>query len=89
MYNTEPLEIMESFKYLGLEVHSNHKWDECSTRCLEAGKRVYYPFGNICRGREIKCWVLNKYHFDTLATLACLYGVELWGDYIPVRLQRV
>mgnify|MGYP006973832245 CR=1 FL=1 len=52
MYNIELLEIRESFKYLGLEVHSNHKWDECATRCLEAGKRPYYPFG--------KCVVVEK-----------------------------
>ena len=46
IYNNEPLECVESFKYLGLEVPSNHRWNECATRRLEAGKRAYYAFEN-------------------------------------------
>ena len=38
MYYNEPLECVESFKYFGLEVLSNHRWNECASRCLEAGK---------------------------------------------------
>ena len=30
MYNNEPLETVESFKYLGLEVPSNHRCNECA-----------------------------------------------------------
>ena len=36
MYNNEPLECVERFKYLGFEVPSNHRWNECATRRLEA-----------------------------------------------------
>ena len=31
MYNNDPLECVESFTYLGLEVPSNHRWNECAT----------------------------------------------------------
>ena len=31
MYNNESLECVESFKYLGLKVPSNHRWNECAT----------------------------------------------------------
>ena len=31
MYNNEPLDTMERFKYLGLEIPSNHRWNECSS----------------------------------------------------------
>ena len=61
----EPLKSMESFKYLGLEVPSNHKWNECSINHLEAGKRAYYAFDNTCNHRENKYWILKKYFFDT------------------------
>ena len=44
MYNNETLEVVESFKYLGLEIPTNHKWHECAMRRLEAGKRAYYAF---------------------------------------------
>ena len=73
----------ESFKYLGLEVPLNHRWNECATHRLEAGKRAYYAFENICNLGDIKCWILKKYHFDTLVTPVLLYGVEVWGSSIP------
>ena len=83
LYNNEPLEYVESFKYLGLEVPSNHRWNECATRRLEAGKRAYYAFENTCNLGDIKCWVLKKYLFDILVTPVLLYGVEVWGSSIP------
>jgi hypothetical protein len=48
MYKNEPLECVESFKYLGLEVPSNYRLNECATRHLEASKRAYYAFENTC-----------------------------------------
>ena len=82
MYNNEPLESVKSFKYLGLEVLSNHRWNECASHHLEAGKRAYYAFENICNGGEITCWVLKKYLFVTLVLPVLLYGVEVWGGSI-------
>ncbi|RYA84422.1 hypothetical protein DD594_26220 [Enterobacter cloacae complex sp. 4DZ1-17B1] len=51
-------------------------------RRLEAGKREYYAFENMCNAGNIKCWVLNKYLFDALVTPVLLYGVEVWGRSI-------
>ena len=41
VYNNEPLEVVDSFKYLGLEVPSNHKWHECAMWGLEVKKMAY------------------------------------------------
>ena len=76
MYNNEPLDCVESFKYLGLQVPSNHRWNECATHRLEAGKRAYYAFENTLNHGDIICWVLKKYIFDTLVTPVLFYGVE-------------
>ena len=38
MYNKEPLELVESFEQLGLEIPSNYRWNECTTRHLEVGR---------------------------------------------------
>mgnify|MGYP000356056005 CR=1 FL=1 len=35
IYSNEPLEIVESFKYLGLEVLSNHRRNVFVTSCLD------------------------------------------------------
>ena len=82
-YNNEPLKCVEWFKYLALEVPSNHRWNECATRYLEARKRAYYAFKNTCNHGDIKCWVLKKYLFDTWMTPVLLYGMEVWGGSIP------
>ena len=79
---------MESFKYHGLEVPSNHRWNECGRHRLNVGKRAYYAFQNICNLGHIKCCVLKKYLFDTLVTLVLLYGVEVWGDSIPKSMWK-
>ncbi len=79
VYNHEPLEVVESFKYLGLEIPTNRKGRECAMRWLEAGKRAYYAFKNLCNKGEIKCWTFKKYLFDALVLSVILYGVEVWG----------
>ena len=36
-----------------------------------------------CKHREMKCWFIKKYIFNTLVTLVLLYGVDVWGCNIP------
>ena len=72
VYNNEPLEVVESFKYLRLEIPHNHKWNKCAMQRLEAGKGAYYTFENKCNAEEIKCWALKKYLFNALVTLVLL-----------------
>ena len=55
IYNNELLEIVESFKYLGLEALLKYRWNECSTHHLDAGKRAYYTLESICNDNDIKC----------------------------------
>ena len=82
VYNKEQLEVVESFKYLGLKVPANHKWHKCAMQRLEARKRAYYAFENMCHQGDIKCWALKKYLFDTFVMPVLLYGVEIWGGSI-------
>ena len=72
MYNNNPLETMESFKYLGLEVPLNHRWNECVALLLAMGKRAYNAFENTCNHGEFKCRVLMKYLFNTWVSLMLL-----------------
>ena len=78
-YQGKPIEAVNSFKYLGLEIPSDHKWYQCATKRRENGKRAYYAFENMCRQAGIQSWNLKKYLFDTLVTPVILYGVEVWG----------
>ena len=88
VYNGKSIETVESFKYLGLEVPANYKWRECAMRRLEAGKRAYYAFENMCHQGNIKCWTLKKYLFDALVLPVLLYGVEVWGGSISTSTWK-
>ena len=37
-YQGKPIEAVDSFKYLGLEIPSDHKWYKCTTKRRENGK---------------------------------------------------
>ena len=54
--------IMSHLKLcLGIEVPSNHRWNECAICCLETRKGACYAFNDMCYHREIKSWVVKKY----------------------------
>ena len=55
-YQGKPIEAVDSFKYLGLEIPSNHRWYKCATKRRENGKRAYYAFENMCRQANIQSW---------------------------------
>ena len=78
-YSNESLKNLESSKYLGLEVPSNHRWNEFASRCLQAGKRAYYAVKNICNGGETTCWIL-KNTFSTRWYYQC-FSMQLKGRY--------
>ena len=75
MYNNEPLECVESFKYLGREVSLNYRQNEYVVRHLEYEKRAYYAIENTCNHGEINYSVLEKYLFNILVISMLLYGV--------------
>ena len=47
---------MDSFKYLGLEIPSDHKWHRCATKRRENDKRAYYNFENMCKQADVQSW---------------------------------
>ena len=84
----EPFEVVESFEDLGLEIPFNNKWHECAMRRLEARKRAYYAFENMCHQGGVKCWMLKKYLFDTLVLPVLLYGAEVWDGSISISTWK-
>ena len=71
MYNNEPLECVENFKYLGFKVHSNHRWNECATHYY-----AYYAFEDTYNHGVIKCGSLrNTLRCDLLFGLIGHFGL--------------
>mgnify|MGYP000698120891 CR=1 FL=1 len=55
MYNNEPLECVENFKYLGLEVPSIHRWNECATHCRGGFRPQGERFADRCEHGVHEC----------------------------------
>jgi hypothetical protein len=53
-YQGKPIKVVDSFKYLGIEIPSDHRWYKCATKRKENGKRSYYAFENMCRQVDIQ-----------------------------------
>ncbi|MCO5600466.1 hypothetical protein L7F22_054579 [Adiantum nelumboides] len=81
-YNGQEIEIVDNFKYLGIDIPSNHAWWQCAQRRLDAGKAKYYQFENMCKQSTVQRWELRAMIFDTCGAQTMLYGVKVWGGSI-------
>ena len=84
MYNKEPLELVESFEQLGLEIPSNYRWNECTTRHLEVGReRIMH-----LRTHAIMEKLSVGSSRNTLVAPVLLYGASVWGGSIPKSIWK-
>ncbi|MCO5582472.1 hypothetical protein L7F22_036368 [Adiantum nelumboides] len=79
MYDGQTLQAVESFKYLGIYVPSNHAWGNCVQNRIDAGQAKYYEFENMCKQSVTKRWEIKSMAFDACVVQTILYGVEVWG----------
>ncbi|MCO5581159.1 hypothetical protein L7F22_035037 [Adiantum nelumboides] len=77
MYNGHELEVVDRFKYLGIDIPSNHAWGKCAQKRLDAGKAKYYQFENMCHQSTTQRWEFKSIIFDTCVVQTILYGVEV------------
>ena len=82
MYNGQSLEVVDCFKYLGINIPSNHMWETCAQSKMEAGTPKYYEFENMCKQSVTKRWEIKAMVFKTCVVKTLLYGVEVWGASI-------
>lgn len=82
MYDGRAIEMVENFKYLGINIPSNHAWGSCAQGRIEAGKAKYYEFENMCKQSVTKRWEIKAMAFDAYVVQTILYGVEVWGASI-------
>ena len=84
MYNNEPLECVESFKYISLEVPSNHRWNECAIRRFEGGNEHIMHL----RTHAIMEKLSVGSSRNTLVAPVLLYGASVWGGSIPKSIWK-
>ena len=81
-YKGEPLQVVQSFKYLGIAVMSTNMWNVCYESTLQAGWNGYYMFENQCNTSDTGGWEVKLMLFNAMVILVLLYGVEMWGGTI-------
>lgn len=82
IYDGKEIERVQTFKYLGIDVPSSHKWGDCVQRRMDAGWGKYYRFENDCRNNDTTRWDIRRVLFDAYVIQTVLYGVEVWGGSI-------
>lgn len=81
-FNKELLDIMQSYKYLGLEFNERLNWEQCTKKTLQEMWKATFLLQNKCRTAEIWYWNIISSLFQRLITPVFLYGCEVWGTSI-------
>jgi hypothetical protein len=78
-YDGRPIEFVESFKYLGVDLHCTKPFGDAGLPRKESGERAMLAMLCRCRELGIEDPLLQVKLFDALVQPVMLYAVELWG----------
>ena len=81
-YARQHIEVVSTFKYMGIEIPTNHRWHTCVEQQLAVGKSKYYQFENDYNHTDTQCWKIRCILFDAYVLQMVSYGVEVWGESI-------
>jgi hypothetical protein len=76
IYHNNNLEEVNSYKYLGIDIHQNLNWNYIIEKMITMGWKSYYGLENNCQSINLWIWDKKKLLFETLVTLFILYGCE-------------
>ena len=79
MYDGKSIEFVDSFKYLGIDLHCTKPFAEAGLPRKESGQRALPAMLRRCRELGISDPVLQVKLFDALVHPVMMYAVEFWG----------
>ena len=79
MYDSAPIEIVNSFKYLGIVLHCTKSFASAAVSLSEAGERSQIAMFCRCSEQGVKDPALRMQLWDSPIQPCILYGVEFWG----------
>ena len=79
MYDGASIEIVNTFKYLGIMLHCTKPFASAAVPRSEAGERSQLAMFSRCSELGIKDPALRMQLWDSLVQPCILYGVEFWG----------
>ena len=74
------LEIVEEYKYLGIDFNNKLNWETCRAKQIQGGWRASFLLQNKCRQVELWDWKTKKILFGLLIALVVLYRCGVWGS---------
>ena len=78
-YKGSPVEVVTSFKYLGVDMHESQRMSTAGAVRAESGQRATYLLLQRCKERHIDDPVLLFKLFRLLVLPVMMYGHENWG----------
>ena len=79
MYAGANFEVVESFRYLGLDLHCTKELGNAGSARSEAAGRSEWALSGRCSELGIEAPALKLHLWDALVRPCMLYGVEVWG----------
>ena len=75
----EKVEMVTSYKYLGVEFSQSMSWATCVKHRVAHGYKAFYSMVQKCKAANLSTWKLKKQLFTSLVRPVALYGVQVWG----------
>jgi len=88
-YEGEAIEQLNSFKYLGVELHSTKGMQAAIQRLTMSRKKAVFALRHKCAKLRIFDPALQCQLFDALVKLVLSYGCEVWSDHIACEQLKV
>lgn len=88
LFEGSPLEVVNEYKYLGLNFHNHLNWETCRAKRIQGGWKALYSLQNRCRNAELWDWKSKRMLFGLLVTPVILYGREIWGNSMSDQKWR-
>ena len=83
-YKGKPIQMVQSFKYLGNSVPSTNIWKVCYESRLQVGGNSYYMLENQWNQSDIRQWEVKLMLFNVMVVQVLLDRVEVWGDILSL-----
>jgi hypothetical protein len=77
IYGNNNLEEVNSYKYLGTNIHHKLNWNYSIEKRIIGGWKAYYGLENNCKSANLSSWDKKKLLFETLVTPIIIYGCEV------------
>jgi uncharacterized membrane protein YvbJ len=76
VYDNNNLEEVNSYKYLGIDIHHKLNWNYSIEKMIIGGWKSYYGIENNCKSTDLWSWDKKKLLFENLVAPVILYGCE-------------